>query len=241
MRYLANWSARDIANSLFQKWAIKGFFPAGERSELSRREAWPQWGLGRSPKRPAGRVGGEQSDRQGAMRHRTPRARGQPLRAVCPRNVVRLFRPKGRKWTTRIYSGRPTVRLPQTEAWAERERVPSGHNRRRRLATRSSGKQQAGRTAVRTAPIVCPEESPLVRPQAHTPVPERPDAPTTARLVGLPPRGGSTFFRSERQYQRKLAARRLQRRPAPLRVIRKYRRSGHCRARLLYLLRPASR
>ena len=53
--------------------------------------------------------------------------------------------------------------------------------------------------------------------------------------------GGSTFFRSERKYQRKLAARRLQRRPAPLRVIRKYRRSGHCRARLLYLLRPASR
>ena len=98
------------------KWAIRAFFPAGERSELSRREAWPQWGLGRSPKRPAGRVGGEQSDRQGAMRHRTPRARGQPLRAVCPRNVVRLFRPLGRNWTTRIYSGRPTVRLPQAEA-----------------------------------------------------------------------------------------------------------------------------
>ena len=117
------------------KWAIKAFFPAGERSELSRREAWPQWGLGRSPKRPAGKVGGEQSDRQGAMRHRTPRARGQPLRAVCPRNVVRLFRPLGRNWTTRINSGRPTVRLPQTEAWAERKRVPSGHNCRRQLAT----------------------------------------------------------------------------------------------------------
>ena len=57
------------------------------------------------------------------------------------------------------------------------------------------------------------------------------DAPTTARMVGLPPRRGSTFFRSERKYQRKPAARRLQRRPAPLRVIRKYRRSGHCRAR----------
>ena len=41
------------------------------------------------------------------------------------------------------------------------KRVPGGHNRRRRLATRSSGKQQAGRTAVRTAPIVCPEESRL--------------------------------------------------------------------------------
>ena len=53
----------------------------------------------------------------------------------------------------------------------EGKRVPSGHNRRRRLATRSSGKQQAERTAVRTAPIVCPEESPLVRPQVHTPTP----------------------------------------------------------------------
>ena len=44
----------------------------------------------------------------------------------------------------------------------EGKRVSSGYNRRRRLATRSSGKQQAGRTAVRTAPIVCPEESPLL-------------------------------------------------------------------------------
>ena len=50
----------------------------------------------------------------------------------------------------------------------EGKRVSSGYNRRRRLATRSSGKQQAERTAVRTAPIVCPEESPLVRPQAHS-------------------------------------------------------------------------
>ena len=117
----------------------------------------------------------------------------------------------------------------------------SGYNRRRRLATRSSGKQQAERTAVRTAPIVCPEESPLVRPQAHISC----RGGLTRRLRrgrwGCRPEGGSTFFRSERKYQRKPAARRLQRRPAPLRVIRKYRRSGHCRARLLYLLRPASR
>ena len=42
------------------------------------------------------------------------------------------------------------------------------------------------------------------------------DAPTPARVVGLPPRGGSTFFRSERKYQRKPAARRLQRRPTSL-------------------------
>ena len=46
------------------------------------------------------------------------RGRGQPLRAVCPRNVVRLFRPNGRNWTPRINSGRPTVRLPQAEAQA---------------------------------------------------------------------------------------------------------------------------
>ena len=49
---------------------------------------------------------------------------------------------------------------PKGTGGNEGKRVPSGHNRRRRLATRSSGKQQAGRTAVRTAPIVCPEESP---------------------------------------------------------------------------------
>ena len=37
--YLSNNAARDIANSLFQKWAIKGFFPAGERSEPRSRTA----------------------------------------------------------------------------------------------------------------------------------------------------------------------------------------------------------
>ncbi len=123
----------------------------------------------------------------------------------------------------------------------EGKRVSSGYNRRRRLATGRSGKQQAERTAVRTAPIVCPEESPLVRPQAHTPCP---GWSLTRRLRrgrwGCRPEGGSTFFRSERKYQRKHAARRLLR-PAPLCVIRKYRRSGHCRARPLYLLRPVSR
>ena len=169
--------------------------------------------------------------------------RGQPLRAVCPRNVVRLFRPNGRNWTPRINSGRPTVRLPQAEAWAERERVPSGYNRRRRLATGRSGKQQAERTAVRTAPIVCPEGSPLVRPQAQDFFPA---GGLTRRLRrgsrACSPMGRSHFsFVGERKVcKRKPAARRLLR-PAPLCVIRKYRRSGHCRARPLYLLRPVSR
>ncbi len=95
------------------------------------------------------------------------------------------------------------------------KRVPSGHNRRRRLAPQSSGKQQAERTAVRAAPIVCPEESPLVRPQAHISC----RGGLTRRLRrgrwGCRPEGGSTFFRSERKYQRKPAARQLLR-PAPL-------------------------
>ena len=69
------------------------------------------------------------------------------------------------------------------------------------------------------------------------------DAPTPARIGTGRPKGRSHFsFGGERKvYKRKPAARRLQRRPAPLRVIRKYRRSGHCRARPLYLLRPVSR
>ena len=86
----------------------------------------------------------------------------------------------------------------------EGKRVSSGYNRRRRLATRSSGKQQAERTAVRTAPIVCPEESPLVRPQAHTPCPGwGPDAPTTARMVGLPPRVGQYFLSKRKKVPKK--------------------------------------
>ena len=62
---------------------------------------------------------------------------------------------------------------------------------------------------MRTAPIVCPEESPLVRPQAHISC----RGGLTRRLRrgrwGCRPEGGSTFFRSERKYQRKHAARRL--------------------------------
>ena len=76
----------------------------------------------------------------------------------------------------------------------EGKRVSSGYNRRRGLATRSSGKQQAERTAVRTAPIVCPEESPLVRPQAQSLFPAGFDAPTTAREWDLPSHGALTLF-----------------------------------------------
>ena len=53
--YLANNVARDIANSLFQKWAVKGFFPAGEGSEPRPRTA-RRAPAGRSPRREAGRA-----------------------------------------------------------------------------------------------------------------------------------------------------------------------------------------
>ena len=78
--------------------------------------------------------------------------------------------------------------------------MPSGHNRRRRLATRSSGKQQAGRTAVRTAPIVCPEEShPACINQRQLCRKQFPltgiDAPTPAREKGLQPSWGTHLLR----------------------------------------------
>ena len=97
----------------------------------------------------------------------------------------------------------------------EGKRVSSGYNRRRRLATRSSGKQQAERTAVRAASIVCPEESPLpaswatTLSQASPPVGN--DAPTPARIGTGRPKGRSHFsFGGERKVcKRKPAARRL--------------------------------
>ena len=79
--------------------------------------------------------------------------------------------------------------------------------------TRSSGKQQAERTAVRAAPIVCPEESPLLVTLTDNFVVRNSRRGLTRRLRrgwwGCRPEGGSTFFRSERKYQRKPAARRL--------------------------------
>ena len=56
---------------------------------------------------------------------------------------------------------------------------------------------------MRTAPIVCPEESHLVRPQAHTPAPVGIDAPTPARVVGLPPRGGKYFLSKRKKVPKK--------------------------------------
>ena len=146
------------------------------------------------------------------MRHRTPRARGQPLRAVCPRNVVRLFRPKGRNWMPRIYSGHPTVRLPQTEAWAERERVPSGHNCRRQLATGRPEQIQEPGTAVPGTPIFAnnaqrggpPLESPcrglslvlsFASKESTAPSGRQPDHPRRSRRVMLQPRQGVCAYR----------------------------------------------
>ena len=137
------------------------------------------------------------------------RGRGQPLRAVCPRNVVRLFRPKGRNWLPRIYSGHPTVRLPQTEAWAERERVPSGHNCRRQLATGRPEQIHAPGTAVPGTPIFAnnaqrggpPLESPcrwlslvlsFASKESTTPSGRQPHRPRRSRRVS--PTGEGFFY-----------------------------------------------
>ena len=93
-----------------------------------------------------------------------------------------------------IHWMRAPSRRPITPAGTVGKRVPSGHNRRRRLATRSSGKQQAGRTAVRAAPIVCPEESPQCA-RGRKPLPTAgSDVPTPAREKGLQPYGVLTLF-----------------------------------------------
>ena len=77
--------------------------------------------------------------------------------------------------------------------------------------------------AVQDITIVCPEESLLLCSSVCQLCRKKiPCWGMTRRLRrgwwGCRPEGGSTFFRSERKYQRKRAARRLQRRPAPLRV-----------------------
>ena len=46
-------------------------------------------------------------------------------------------------------------------------------------------------------------ESPLVCPQAHTPAPVGIDAPTPARVVGLPPRGGEYFLSKRKKVPKK--------------------------------------
>ena len=121
----------------------------------------------------------------------------------------------------------------------EGKRVSSGYNRRRRLATRSSGKQQAERTAVRTAPIVCPEGSPLVRPQAQNFFPA---GGLTRRLRrgsrACSPMGRSHFsFVGERKVcKRKPAARRLREKAlyCPF-----WRRGSLCRAQRSWPATPA--
>ena len=64
---------------------------------------------------------------------------------------------------------------------------------------------------------------PFKWPQAHTPAPMGPDAPTPARIGTCRPKGRSHFsFGGERKVcKRKPAARRLQWRPAPLRTAAK--------------------
>ena len=158
---------------------------------------------------------------QGSDAPTSVRTAGLPSMGFLATFGARRF-PKGNEGKTQggLPLGNP-VCLWQTELFKlnlKSSPSSSGYNRRRRLATGRSGKQQAERTAVRTAPIVCPEESPLVRPQAQSPC----TGGLTRRLRrgsrACSPMGRSHFsFDGERKVcKRKPAARRLQRRPTSL-------------------------
>ena len=110
-----------------------------------------------------------------------------PKKSLCSLPKVKAF-PREQwfqsRWFLTNFGAR---RFPKGN---EGKRVSSGYNRRRRLATGRSGKQQAERTAVRTAPIVCPEESPLLAATIDNFAGKNSpwagiDAPTPAREQGL--------------------------------------------------------
>ena len=99
--------------------------------------------------------------------------------------------------------------LPQAEAWAERERVPSGHNCRRQLATGRPEQIQEPGTAVPGTPIFAnyaqrggpPLESPcrmlslvLSFASKESTIPRRGGSPTVRAGVGASsPRQGLTY------------------------------------------------
>ena len=152
---------------------------------------------------------------QGSGAPTSVRTAGLPSMGFLATFGARRF-PKGNEGKTQggLPLGNP-VCLWQTELFKlnlKSSPSSSGYNRRRRLATRSSGKQQAERTAVRTAPIVCPEESLLDARRRNPPFP---DEGLTRRLRrgsrACSPMGRSHFsFGGERKVcKRKPAARRL--------------------------------
>ena len=96
-------------------------------------------------------------------------------------------------------------------------RFPPAGGLTRRLRRGSKACRPMGRSFSSGGPKGAVNGKPTARLRAHNHA-----EGLTRRLRrgrwGCRPEGGSTFFRSERKYQRKHAARRLQRRPAPLRV-----------------------
>ena len=105
---------------------------------------------------------GEQSgDRQrrekGEHERATPVCESRPtslratLRAPPSKWAIKAFFPAGERSEPRPRTA--PKGLPQTEAWAERERVPSGHNCRRQLATGRPEQIQEPGTAVPGTPI----------------------------------------------------------------------------------------
>ena len=114
--YLSNNAARDIANSLFQKWAVKGFFPAGERSEPRSRTA-PEGSLPteRGQTVPALRPELDAPNKFGASNRSAPadrsprRIAGRAARVAVPRAFFGTFFRFERKYCP-PRGGSPTAR-----------------------------------------------------------------------------------------------------------------------------------
>ena len=144
---------------------------------------------------------------QGSGAPTSVRTAGLPSMGFLATFGARRF-PKGNEGKTQggLPLGNP-VCLWQTELFKlnlKSSPSSSGYNRRRRLATGRSGKQQAERTAVRAAPIVCPEESLLGARRRNPPFP---DEGLTRRLRrgwwGCRPEGGKYFLSKRKKVPKK--------------------------------------
>ena len=122
---------------------------------------------------------------------------GRRRRGAWPCGPSRLFGLREALWCARR-------RIPLPRGYAdspkgvqggnEGKRVPSGHNRRRRLATGRSGKQQAERTACGPRRLFAPRKAPSA-PAGAYPLPRWGLTRRLRRGLGLAvPRGAHTFL-----------------------------------------------
>ena len=136
------------------------------------------------------------SDSNLKFRQTTSGAHGSAGRADClprrkPLFIFQKIRPEGVQGASGkppAYVGVRQLCRKKIRCWGLGTPTTAGESRQLRCPKVSKGRA----------------ESPLVRPQAHTPCPGwGPDAPTPARMVGLPPRGGQYFLSKRKKVPKK--------------------------------------